>query len=392
MPYLIEPRYTQRMDWYRWHSGDTADIWRGAASQVNGLAFIPPETAAVGFNYFAAQSKFFSDAMLSEIPAGVGDAYNLLRTMTQDWAITGEAVLVKAAGEWRAIQSRYFMPYPRRDDSERFERYFFVFPILTEANTLTAEARVIEVDGETGEAWTGIRNWTGGWVGEPRGMEERYPLEQLIWLRSDDGAYGEMRDLVGQVNMRMAMLQANLNRATYPAIAMEQFLLMDRSLRPWHTGSGNTPQWNPRITDWDAEGRDLAEKMSRGLGPVIELQGIDQDKPSYIERQFTLPDQALEYLRLLLGKLTIISGVPDYIYGVNLGQPAAETERVLFAGQAKVNRFRRQVSDAFAVMGREVEWVTEPFVTRTQRVDLLLKLLESGVIDVGEIRKALGLA
>ena len=85
-----------------------------------------------------------------------------------------------------------------------------------------------------------------------------------------------------------------------------------------------------------------------------------------------------------------ISGVPDYVFGVQLGRPANETERVLFAGQAKVNRFRRNVETALAVVGLPIKFSGEPFVTRNERINAILNEYEKGVATLNEVRTALG--
>ena len=75
---------------------------------------------------------------------------------------------------------------------------------------------------------------------------------------------------------------------------------------------------------------------------------------------------------------------------MQLDRPAAQTERVLFAGQAKVNRFRRNVEEAFKLMGWDVEFTNEPFSTKTERVNAIINQFKEGIITKDEIRKALG--
>ena len=66
----------------------------------------------------------------------------------------------------------------------------------------------------------------------------------------------------------------------------------------------------------------------------VAATGLKADR--YMERQGTGP---MDYAKMLLGQLGVLSGVPPYIWGA--APPDDQTERLLFHGQAKVNSFGR---------------------------------------------------
>ena len=54
-------------DWYKWNKGDFASLFNRPPSMVNGLSLLNPATElGAKFNYFAASSRFFADAMLGD--------------------------------------------------------------------------------------------------------------------------------------------------------------------------------------------------------------------------------------------------------------------------------------------------------------------------------------
>ena len=362
----LNPDRVKFNEYYQWHNGNLSTLFQEAPNIVNGLSYVKPNEVQSGFNYFAAQSRFYADAMLADIPEN-NIAYDIIRKLTRDWSITGEAVLVTADGQQRVVQPNYFYPRPARDDSDVYVVYYFVFPILNEQDIPTNRARVIEFDPATGEAFMGNRNYSGGYIGEPE-VVSPVNIERIDWLRTEDGAYGQMESLVREINMRQSVTQSALNRNAFPILSIDRDLVADGQFA---TGNPSTEQ--------------VADLGRQGIGITVPPAMPGEDRASYIERLNPLVAESMDYLRLLFGQLTIASGVPDYIYGVNLGQPAAETERILFAGQAKVNRFRKLITELFGIV-----YANEPFVTRKGRIETLIMLLNAGIITQQEARGALG--
>lgn len=92
----------------------------------------------------------------------------------------------------------------------------------------------------------------------------------------------------------------------------------------------------------------VKELVTSPLGMNLTPPFSGEEGARYIERTGTGLQESLDYVRLLLGQLGVLSGVPDYVFGVQLGRPNNETERVLFAGQARVNSFRRELETPWA--------------------------------------------
>ena len=134
----------------------------------------------------------------------------------------------------------------------------------------------------------------------------------------------------------------------------------------------------------------ISDVLQGGMGITIPPSLTDEKSPEYIERKGTGLNESMAYLRMLLGQLGVFSGVPDYVFGVQLDRPASQTERVLFAGQARVNRFRRDIEVAFGLLGWDVQFTNEPFTTRTERVNALVSQFKEGIIDKNEVRKSMG--
>ena len=69
----------------------------------------------------------------------------------------------------------------------------------------------------------------------------------------------------------------------------------------------------------------LPPKRTEVLRPLggrgIATNKAGPSPSSYIERSGTGLQESLEYVRLLLGQLGILSGVPDYVFGIQLGRP-----------------------------------------------------------------------
>ncbi len=364
----LDERRRRFAAYYRYREGNLQGLQNVSATDVNGLTYIPSSEVVNTFNYFAAASRFYSDAMLSDMETNEV-FYDALYRGIKDWTITGESVFILVDGRLISIQPQYFFPVATSVDDSQFERFLFIFPMVNEHGIETGKARVIDV-GADGSATTSIRDYAGGVVGDAV-SPQAINIGGMSWVRTDDGNYGEMEALVREINMRMSMIQAGMNANTFPLLQVDIDAVADGAFM-----AGDTQR--SRIA-------------RRGLGLTVPPPFSGEEGARYVERVAPLIAESIEYLRLLLGQLSIVSGVPDYIYGVNLGQPASETERILFAGQAKIKRYRNVLVDGLARLGVGVSFPTEPFSTHKQRVETLLMLLDRGVINSIEVRRVIGL-
>lgn len=358
--------------WFRWFEGDLSELYTGVAnSQVNGLDYMAPADLSTKFNYFGAASRFYIDAALGDIPESAVQDYALLEMLVRHWAVTGEYCIVSQNGTERAVRPDYVFPIQPVEDSGLVLGYVFVFPISTAYNTPTGKARVVEYDALTGVAYSSIREYAAGVLGQRPGDAYRVPIDYVIWENTHDDFYSDIEGVVRELNVRMAFIQSALNSTSLSLLQADP----DR-ISGFRGRADITPAR-------------VASAGKSGLGLIVEPPFTGEAEARYVERTGQGLAESLEYMRLLLGQLAVMSGVPDYIYGVSLNQNPAEVERVLFAGQARITRLRRALERTFERLGRPVVFPTDPFTTKRSRVDNALKAYQAGIIDIQEARAAL---
>ena len=371
---LLDKKRLDLENYFEWRRGDLRTLLSVAPTQVNGLSLVPPEQISTYFNYFAAVSRFYTDAMLGDIPDMSSEQINLLTQMTEHWAVAGECcVAVSQNGNKRAIRPDYVFPVHDKYDKDTIEKFVFVFPYVPENTSVYgSKARVIEFDVKTGASTVNIRDYHGGYVSDDKNGAEDAGLSDVIYISGEDSLYKDISGIVREVIMRLNIMQVALNATAFPILQIDTDSI----------GSGT-------LQDGISQQK-LNSIVLGGLGLTILPGLIGEQNTQYIERAGTGLAESLNYLRMLLGQLGVLSGVPDYVFGVQLDRPAAQTERVLFAGQAKVNRFRRDVEDAFKLMDWDVHFTNEPFSTKTERVNALINQFDKQIITKEEVRLALG--
>lgn len=379
MPYLNVDR-ARYADYFDWKAGRLDTLFEIAATQVNGLQQVSPHELTTRFNYFGAVSRFYTDAMLGDLPNMDDASLELLTELTEHWGVTGEGCLVRVGGRWSTVRPDYVYPQLNVYDRNIVDSFLFVYPErnlqynLGDRNdrvTYARTARVISYDVATRRAYVAQREYRHGYVADlPVGVP--IPLDAVLWIDTKDGVYRDIEGIVRELTVRLNIMQSTLNSTAFSLLQIDKDSVADGSLL-----TGITPE---RVRTANRS----------GLGVTVSPPFIGEEGPRYVERSGVGLEESLEYLRLLLGQLGVLSGVPDYVFGVQLGRPADENERVLFAGQAKVNRFRRDVEKAFAVMGIPLRFATEPFVTRMQRIASILDQFERGLISLNEARLAIG--
>lgn len=379
MPHLNVDR-TKYAEYFDWYEGRMDSLFTGInPTQINGLENVTPAQLSTRFNYFAAISRFFADAMSGDRPDAAQEAITLLTTLTEHWSVTGESCLVFAGGRWGAVRPDYVYPQFNQYDKDVVERFLLVYPQRRlqgfngdrDNRILYADsARVIDYDVRTGRALLSERRYRHGWVDDvPAGVP--VPVGPVIWIDTGDGVYQDIDGMVREITVRLNILQSTLNSTARSILQIDKDSIADGALISGITASK------------------VRTAHATGLGLTVNPPFIGEAEPRYVERSGVGLEESMAYLRLLLGQLAVMSGVPEYIFGVQLAQPN-ETERVLFAGQAKVNRYRRDLESVFQAIGLPIKFASEPFVTRSQRIETILSMYEKGVINLSEARQALG--
>ena len=362
--------YRKFFDWY---DGDLTSLFSVQPTAVNGLVIVPPGLISTRFNYFAAVSRFFGDAMLGDMPniSPVNGA--LLENLTEHWSVTGECCIINGPSGLRAIRPDYLHPQFDPYDRDTILSYTFVFPMRNDdiAKGYPDRARVITFDLATNQALISERDYREGWVADiPAG--EPIAISQVVWVNTKDGVYADMEGMVREITVRLNILQIALNSVSFPLLQIDTDAISKGALQLGISQEA------------------VVAAAQNGLGLTVDPPFIGEEGARYIERSGEGLRENIEYMRLLLGQAGVVSGVPDYVFGVQLGRPANETERVLFAGQAKVNRFRRDIELAFSIIGIAIKFAGEPFVTRSERIKAILEEHESGVSTLNEAREGLG--
>ena len=122
---LLRQDYADHFDWRK---GRLDSIYRIEPDNVNGLSVVRANQLSTQFNYFGAVSRFFSDAMLGDMPSTDPAAGLLLENLTEHWSVTGEGCIVGTPGRYRAIRPDYVYPVLNIYDRDSIDGFVFVFP------------------------------------------------------------------------------------------------------------------------------------------------------------------------------------------------------------------------------------------------------------------------
>ena len=377
---LLDPHRLEYAKFFDWNDGRLDSLFRVNGSVINGIGMLGSQNLGTRFNYFQALSRFYEAAVLSDMPSIDLSLHHLIHRATEHWAVCGETFLVRSSQDVRAVRPDYVFPQLNQYDRERVERYLFVFPKLNQQEnawqnevTATDHATVIDFNPTTGEARMNVRAYSVGVVEDDPGGSP-VDIQEVIWVKSGNPPYVTIEPIVREICVRLNMLQLALNTSAIPILQVDKDNISDGAFR-----AGITLERFQSI---------ITSPMGMNIAPPFG----GEEGSRYVERAGTGLTESIEYLRMLLGQLGVLSGVPDYVFGVQLGRPNNETERVLFAGQTRVNSFRRELEGALESLGQgEFHFSSEPFITRAERLDNIIKQIDSGIITRDEARVQLGI-
>lgn len=379
---FLDPRRNRFGEYFDWFEGRLDTLFQVPASAVNGIGYLGVQNISNRFNFMAVLSRFYSAAVMSDLPVVSGPTFRLLHEAVEHWSVCGETLLVRQGGRVRAIRPDYVFPIFSPYDRQTLERILIIYPRRdTQAGdwynqpVSSIKALVIEYDVTTGQAWQGIRDYSPGNIADgPRG--EPIDIERMVWVKSGEPPYVPIEGAVREISVRLNILQLALNTTSVPLIQVDKNTLADGALR----NQDPTMETVSKITT----------QSPLGLTTTPPFAG--EEGARYVERSGNGLRENLEFIRLMLGQLGVLSGVPDYVFGVQLGRPNDETARVLFAGQARVNAFQNELREALSLVGETVEFNYDPFLTRKERIDNTVNQLAAGILSPQEARRALGLS
>ena len=378
----LDPARLRFATFFDWYENQIRKLFQVPATVINGLGLLGQENVSMGssFNYMQVISRFYHSAVMNDIPRVNPTLYNIIDQATEHWSVTGEACFIRQQGVIRVVRPDYVFPIRDPYDRDRIVRFLFVFPYLdTQTGNFDNEpaavtqANVIDYDVATMQATMGIRAYTPGNL-DDKPVGRPVDIGRVFFLQSGTSIYPAIESLVREVSVRLNMLQLALNTSSIPVMQIDKDSVNDGSLRGSLT-----------LADWQ-------KQIQQPMGLQISPPFAGEEGSRFIERAGTGLTESLEYIRLLLSQLGVLTGVPDYVLGApRFGQTSAETERTLFIGQARVNGFRRALEHVMEAMGENVRFVGEPFVSRKERLDLITTQVTHGILTPNEAREALGL-
>lgn len=379
---LLDPYRLEYAKYFDWSEGRLDSLFVGVKGTViNGIGMLGLQNLMTRFNYFQALSRFYESAVLSDLPQIDAAVHRLLHRATEHWSVCGETFLVRAGGQVRAVRPDYVFPQLNQYDREQVEQYLFVFPKINTQEQAwdnevrsTQEATVIEFNPVERTGYQSIRPYSKGVLEDgPRG--QLIDMTDVVWVRSGHPPYVAIEPIMREICVRLNMLQLALNTSAIPILQVDKDNVSDGAFRAGIT----LEQFQQTITS----------PMGMNIAPPF----AGEEGSRYVERAGTGLTESLEYIRMLLGQLGVLSGVPDYVFGVQLGRPNNETERVLFAGQTRVNSFRRELQAGLSALGQGDGFFfgSDPFITRQQRIDNAVALVEAQIITASEAKAMLGL-
>lgn len=379
---FLDPARSLYSRYFDWYEGTDRTLFTAVQPTIiNGLSLLKPQHISTRFNFFSALSRFYSAAVIADMPRLPLPQQRMLIRAAEHWSITGEAVLVGGPGRERAVRPDLVFPVHDPFDVETVRRFLFVYPERkTQEGDWTAEpqsagrARVVDYDVETGEAFESIRVWSAGEIADtPRGRP--VDIGRVAWIRTSHAPYKTVESVIREITIRLNMLQLALNTTSVPLIQLDKDQVADGQLK----GGATTAELLSSIITTSPLGLTTAPPFG------------GEEGARYVERSGAGLAESIEYVRLLLGQLGVLSGVPDYVFGIQLGRPSDETERVLFAGRARINAFRNELSSAWEELGLEaLDFPSEPFITISQQTSRVQGLVQDGIITVSEARSVLG--
>jgi len=333
MPIELESKRLDFPKYFDWYGGNLRTLWNIPPTLVNGMGLLTiPDDLQSTLNYFSASSKFYINAVLNDIPEEIDPYFKLLERLVTHWSVTGEYCLVIENGIINTIRPDYVFPIRKKDNYDVIQGYYFVFPI---PNT-PQKARVVHYDIVTGKALQTERDFYSNQLEEKSGGAP-VNIQMVIFEDTGGGYYRDITGLVRELNIRFALLQLALNSTAIPLLQIST------------EGMGGGLLGADGITP-----ARIAGLGKSGIGLTVPPPFTGEEGARYIERGGTGLEEALNYIRMILGSLSIMSGVPEYVYGTTLAQTTAEIERVMFMGESRVNRLLKSVTYSFGRLGIDV--------------------------------------
>jgi len=378
---ILDPARIRYAEYFDWYEDELRSLFTVQGTLVNGIGILGHANLTTRFNYFSAISRFFQAAALTDLPELEGSTYRAIEHACRHWSVTGEAFIIRNNAGLGAIRPDYVFPVSSVYNREQVLRYLIVYPErdpqqtsdFTNQAQSSDRAQVFDYEVETGVTTLNFRRYHPGDLGEDLTERQLVDIGRIEWVRSGEPPYKPIESIVREIIVRMNMTQLALNTTAVPLLQVDKSTLQD--------GAFVTQQLTLET---------FQRQISSPLGLTIQPPFGNEAEARYVERSGVGLQEAMAYVESLIHQLSVITGLPDYVFRASTASTSREQERVLFAGQARVASFRRGLEEALSRLGTTVRFTSEPFTTKAERLDTVVKQLAAGIISVDEARAAFG--
>ena len=119
MTFLLDPYRLQFSKYFDWNDGRLDSFFTTTPGTVtNGIGILGHQNLGNRFNYFQALSRFYSAAVLSDLPRLDPSATQIIHRAAEHWSVCGECFLVRSGESLRLVRPDYvFFPVLNQYDA-----------------------------------------------------------------------------------------------------------------------------------------------------------------------------------------------------------------------------------------------------------------------------------
>ena len=334
----LDAKRLEYPNYFKWFDGDLSTLFDAPSSLVNGLNYLNKETDLHStLNYFGTSSKFYINGLLDIIPPEITvDTYPLFERIVQHWSVTGEYCITIENNVVNAIRPDYVFPIRQPENMDIIKGFYFIFPIKDKPQ----RARVIEYDIASGRAYQTERVIMGNRLQEKYGGTP-VNIQNVLYQDTGAGFYRDIKGMVRELNVRFALIQLALNSTSIP--------LLQVATEGIGGGELNADGLSPTK---------VAQLGKTGLGLVIPPPFSGEEGARYVERAGTGLVESMQYIRTILGSLSVMSGVPEFVHGLSLSElsnmSSKAIDQVDLLGKSRIKRMRYALTNTFRELGIEL--------------------------------------
>lgn len=416
------PQQAEEQRWFEWYHGNYNNLLPPDTLDNGGSLFADADR--VDLPLFQVASDFIGNAVLGELPgysAATNTAENwlkenysmidrALRRGVRYWSVADRAVFVATSeGVIRAVDPTYYFRVGNEDDRDRLVGHIIAYKYRERQENERFSHNIYRTPNrmkvtrffrsEFGDVISDVTHYelTGNVLGRIVKTEPS-DITAICVVGSGNGWYSGAADVAGRIILQLTNIDITFNRFRNKAQYLPAgFLQVIRQQM------ADTLNVNNMGLARDVTPTQVMEFVRNLRLPIVGVD-VKSGEESPINPWPVLElNHDFQMLETLTDWFFILSGVPPSSYGIGVGRGESgyAREKAEDASGARVRTVRRDLSDCLPELcaaagmptrGSEVSfsWVAPPFQDRSQRQQELLALLAAGVLDVNEVRTALG--